>query len=389
MSRHVHGVARALVGILVSIAGCASGNPSGTPDGGGLFRCDEDSDCNDMTDCTVDSCAVGGSCSFMPVDALCEAGQTCVAGRGCITGSCDDNADCDDAIDCTIDSCGVGGMCRHMPLNDLCSDPGAPMCDPVMGCVRGTGCTTAADCDDAIDCTIDSCGADMTCRHTAVHSECAAGQMCSPSMGCYTPMPCTVPADCDDSNFCNGVEQCVPEFGCAPAAAPRMCDDSDDCTVDSCDATSDMCVFRCDPTRGAACMAMCPPPAAGCNGRFTVTGTTTFGCSTVGVSVDMSEATFENADGILTVESRGFMTTPPVAGGLVFTDMTEPVCPMFDATVVVPGSGSGGCDEHYRIRGTFTDDDHFTGTVEWSYVGELCDLLCPAGSGSVSGTRAP
>ena len=45
----------------LAISGCASGTPSGDPDGGGLFRCNSDMDCNDGAECTIDSKETGMS----------------------------------------------------------------------------------------------------------------------------------------------------------------------------------------------------------------------------------------------------------------------------------------------------------------------------------------
>jgi hypothetical protein len=258
-----------------------------------------------------------------------------------------------------------------------------------MGCIAGSGCRNDTDCADAHACTFDTCGADGTCRHVPIHERCTGeGEVCSPTMGCYVPRTCTSDVECQDGNFCNGAEVCLPEFGCAPAESPRRCDDSNPCTRDSCDATRNMCVFQCDPTLGPECMAMCPPPTRGCNGRFSLTGTTRFGCGPC-TEVDLSEATFELADVVLTVRSRGYRTTPPVPGGLVLTDAMEPLCPMFDASAEI----GGGCVEHYRIRGEFLDDDRFTGTVEWRFVdidGFSCAICgCADGSGSVTGMRIP
>jgi hypothetical protein len=370
-------------------AGCSTPGPAPMDDAG-FFRCGSDTDCDDATACTIDTCGVGGTCQYTALSERCPAGETCVPGAGCMVtvATCDDNADCDDSIACTIDSCGVDMMCRNMAINERCTDPAAPTCDPTMGCVAGSGCTGDADCDDRIECTLDSCGADMTCRNMPINARCEAGETCSPTLGCFTPMPCTTAAECQDDNFCNGAEVCMPEFGCAPAEAPRVCNDSEDCTVDSCDATTDMCVFACDPTRGPTCMDMCPPPAAGCNGRFTLTGTNRFGCGAC-TEVDFGEATFELADGVLSVTSRGYRTMPAVPGGLVLSDEVAPMCPMFDASTNV----DGGCIEQYRIYGMFTDDDHFTATVEWNFVdvdGFSCLICsCTGGSGTVMGTRIP
>jgi hypothetical protein len=51
-----------------------------------------------------------------------------------------------------------------------------------------TGCTQAGDCDDTIDCTVDACGADGVCTHTADDTLCTplAGSCatCTAGIGC-------------------------------------------------------------------------------------------------------------------------------------------------------------------------------------------------------------
>lgn len=388
MSRRFLGV----LSCLWMVAACSSAPPVGNPDAGGFFRCAADPDCDDGQACTLDGCGVDQVCSFTPIDARCGEGETCVPGRGCQAGTvCTSNAECDDTVACTVDSCGVGGLCRHMALNELCTAPGVTTCDPTMGCVAGTGCAADADCDDGVACSVDACSAERACTHTAIDRLCTgAGERCSATMGCYVPRACTAAAECQDGNFCNGAEVCMPEFGCAPAESPRVCNDSEDCTVDACDAAADMCVFRCDPSRGAACAAMCPAPTAACTGTFRLTGgATTAGCSlSLCSSADFATVTFENADGVLSVRAGSYRTTPMPPGGLVLSDTTDPVCPEFDASISV----SGGCTENYRLRGAFTDDDHFSGTLEWSYVDSdgTCDICgCTPGSSMVTGTRVP
>ncbi len=381
-----HPVRQLLLPALATVIASCAGGGSG-PDGG--ETCNSDPDCDDGFECTIDTCGADNLCRHVGIDERCGDGQVCESGRGCVTSaSCDTDEECDDAIACTVDSCGAGNICNHITVNERCG--AGETCDRSMGCVGPTGCTSDAECDDAIACTRDVCTAGGTCSHNALNELCntAAGERCHQTRGCYAPMPCDTADDCDDGNFCNGAEICTPEFGCEPAPEPRVCDDSEDCTVDTCDSTLDMCVFACDPTRGAACLAMCPPPAAGCNGRFRLTGTTSFGCGSC-TSVDFSEATFENADGILSVRARNYNTTPPLPGGLVLSDSEAPVCPDFDATVTI----GGGCEEVYRIRGMFTDDDNITGTLEWNFIdrdGFSCLFCgCSGGSSSVTGMRIP
>jgi hypothetical protein len=359
------------------------------------LTCSTDMDCDDGHACTIDTCSPSSICTYIGLDGMCPAGQTCAIGRGCVMGmTCSTDADCADAHDCTINLCGSGSppMCRA-PVPDSSRCPSGQMCDATRGCVAMTGCSSSADCNDSIACTVDSCRPDRTCQNMPFNDMCMPGETCSPTVGCYVPMPCTTAAECQDGNFCNGAEECVTEFGCRPAATPRMCNDSEDCTVDTCDTTTDMCAFRCDPTRGPACMAMCPPVTSMCEGRFMTTVGTVLGCSggiiCPAVGVDWSEVTFAIVDGFLEARPRNYMTTPPVPGGIVLTDAMEPVCPMFEATVNV----GGGCIEDYFIRGTFTDADHFTGTVEWRYTdmdGFSCSLCsCSNGTMPIMGTRIP
>lgn len=388
-------IAASLAGFMLvtALAGCAGGG-SGA-DGG--IPCESDPDCLDAHECTRDRCGVDGFCVYTPINELCPDGQVCEEGRGCVSSaSCRTDDDCVDAHECTIDGCGVGGICNHDPVDAICAD--GEVCDPMTGCGPPPGCGSSADCDDDVTCTRDSCGVDRTCNNVPVDEMCnmAMGERCSPISGCYVPMPCTTAADCDDHQLCNGMEICMPEFGCAPAETPFMCNDSEDCTIDSCDSSmpgenpGDMgrCIFACDPSRGPACLEMCPPPALGCNGRFRVTAATTmFQCIYFGVitasSADFSEVTLELADGVLSVRPRSYMTMPMPPGGLVLSDTTDPVCPSFDASVTVDGM----CAEHYRLTGMFTDDNNFTGTLEVSFTGDCADYECTAGTFPATGTR--
>jgi len=72
---------------------------------------------------------------------------------------------------------------------------------------------------------------------------------------------------CNDGNQCNGLEYCDGDTGCA-TGTPVVCDDYDDCTVDSCDPTvfeGDPCVFKpidCDDHN--ACTDSSCVPGQGC-----------------------------------------------------------------------------------------------------------------------------
>ena len=365
---------------VLAAAGCSS-RGTGTPtDDAGAARCSSDTDCDDSIPCTAELCGAGGLCERTPIDERCADGESCIVGVGCRAGeSCETSADCADAHECTIDSCASGNVCRHMPIDERCPAE-TPTCDPVMGCVAGSGCRTAADCDDDIECTFDTCGADMMCDHMALDARCGEGQACSSSMGCFTPMMCMDADDCQNGSFCDGAERCVAEFGCAPAEAPRMCDDGDPCTLDSCDPAAGMggaCVFACDRSR-PECGCSAGPS---CTGRFSLTGTgLSANCASGMVDYDLSEVTFEILAGGLTVTGRRTSFAD-------MTDMAAPVCPSFVASTTVAGM----CAEVYELSGEFTDEDHFTGMFRTSYGGEICELLsgCTATTVMVSGTRIP
>ncbi|MEZ4335917.1 MAG: hypothetical protein R3B82_04755 [Sandaracinaceae bacterium] len=362
-----------------AIAGCAGGG-DGRGDGG-ASSCTNDIQCDDGFDCTIDACGVDNRCVHDPVNERCTgAGETCEVGRGCVTSSsCSMDTDCDDGFACTTDRCGVGGICNHTAVNERCTM--GQTCDLAMGCIDPPGCSSSAECDDGVACTNDTCGVDRTCSHTQLDELCdtAAGEVCHETRGCYVPMPCTTAADCDDGNFCNGAEICTTEFGCSPADEPRVCDDSDDCTVDSCDTTADMCVFACDTSR-TECMCPTAPPT--CDGAFTVTGAvTSLSCGLGSVNLNWSTMTFVNDGGALGITLAAQHFSGPI------TDNSDPVCPMFSASRVVPG----GCEETYTVTGTFTDADHFSGMFNVAFR-ETDGISCTLGGCAnqnvmITGTR--
>lgn len=388
------GASRVLLFAIALGLGCTG--PSVSTDGG--QPCNFDSDCDDGLACTVDSCGVSGLCRHDGIDERCDPGMVCETGRGCVsTASCASDDDCDDAIACTTDSCGVGGVCNHTPIDERCGD--GETCDRSMGCVGPPAgeCESDADCDDSVDCTRDTCAADRTCTHLALDELCdsAAGERCSATAGCFVPMPCTTHADCQDGDFCNGAEICTAEFGCAPAEAPVTCDDGDDCTLQMCDPTLPNAD---DPTQSGACTTPacdrsrpecgCPTTGPTCSGRFSLPGATG-GCDLGlgtnppwGFNWNFSTVQFTNTGGLIQVTDWTVNTTLPVPS------MADPgpACPNIDAVAMLEAGGSGGCNETYRIQGTFTDDDTFTGTFSATFTGVCasCNMTVP-----VNGTRIP
>ncbi|HJK89886.1 MAG TPA: hypothetical protein RMH85_33355 [Polyangiaceae bacterium LLY-WYZ-15_(1-7)] len=372
--------------------GGGRGVDAGSSGTDGSTSCASDADCDDGFDCTVDSCGVGGACRHDGIDERCEGALICEPGRGCVDEpSCGSDADCDDGFSCTLDSCGVGGECRNMPLDELCSEVGpGSSCDPTTGmsgtgCTEATGCEMDEDCDDGVDCTLDTCSVDNTCSHTTIDERCPDGEACTAS-GCFAPMDCETDEDCQDDDFCNGREFCEPEFGCRPAPEPRMCNDSDDCTMDSCDPELDMCVFRCDTSRPEC---ECPEPETPCDGVFDITPAPMQTCAAVlgpaQVEYNIAEVEFSCVGPVLSVDARN-VPNPRSPSPLTQNPRTD------DGTFDVETVVAGGCEERYRLMGRFLDAATFEATFTAMYVDTSafseCGLSgCVNQSLMVTGTR--
>lgn len=96
--------------------------------------CSTSAECDDGVECTQDTCVAGGTCSNLPLDALCEADERCVPPVGCTAALCERDEDCADGNFCDGDEeCIVGG-CYEGPARD-CNDGNVcteDRCDPVL-----------------------------------------------------------------------------------------------------------------------------------------------------------------------------------------------------------------------------------------------------------------
>jgi hypothetical protein len=101
-------------------------------------------------------------------------------------GACTDDNDCDDLNDCTDDTCNVGtGLCEFVGNDlNLCTDDNDCTDD---ACVAGSCVSTPNDlnpCTDGVDCTDDACSGGF-CLGT---DNCIGGQVCNETTGvCETP----------------------------------------------------------------------------------------------------------------------------------------------------------------------------------------------------------
>ncbi len=352
-------------------------------------RCSASAQCNDGVECTSDSCSPAGMCRFDPDNMRCPPGQTCAA-TGCMAPpECMEDSECNDNKTCTTDRCTIEG-CTYERNDAQCMSVGfGSVCNPDMvgsntttGCTMATGCEDDGDCDDMTACTVDRCTSNR-CTNTADNTMCGMGMVCFPGTGCREQRDCTTMMDCDDGNFCNGDEVCVAEFGCAPAMAMRTCRDTEMCTRDSCSTSMNMCVYECDPSiSGCTCGTPmgCDPRF---NGTFTLSPAPTYSCNGDEVNYNLGTVDLICSAGMLSVLAH----LPTTAREATLTQMGTPSGMTFDTQFVVEGD----CAEVYRLMGTFSDADHFSGTFSFTIrdPAGLCGLLsdCANQSTSVTGTR--
>jgi cysteine-rich repeat protein len=118
--------------------------------------CAGDGDCDDGNSCSTDSCTIGaggaGTCAASPIMGCCLGDSDCMDedGSACTTPSCNVTTErcmetlvrCDDMDECTSDTCEVDGSCSHTPVTcddgddctaDACS-AGACEHTPIDGC---------------------------------------------------------------------------------------------------------------------------------------------------------------------------------------------------------------------------------------------------------------
>jgi hypothetical protein len=203
--------------------------------------------CDDSVYCTDDSCdETGDACEFVPNNANCDDSvycngeETCDAETGCLDGTA---VDCDDLVDCTADSCNeTDDQCDHLPDNAQCDDGlycnGEELCDVHSGCVDGA----AVDCDDLVGCTADTCNeTDDQCGHLPDDAQCDDGLYCNGVEYCDAVDDCqagTAP-DCTDTVDCTRDVCNETDDVCENIADDTLCDDTNPCTVDTCSLAFD------------------------------------------------------------------------------------------------------------------------------------------------------
>lgn len=249
--------------------------------------CQSDDECDDLNVCTEDSCHYDGTCLNEPLVALaCDDGNACTIGDLCSEeGVCGGGSlkNCDDLVQCTDDSCNSDTGCTHEPTADGFECDDGELCTTLDQCQGGICVGTAPLCDDGNDCTADPCEPESgECTHIDQsnipcddQNACTNGDLCT--QGACIP---GTPAECDDNNPCT-IDDCLEvgaDEGGGCSHLPEVgkpCDDSNPCSVDdlcndngdclgqggSCDdedpCTTDLCspLDGCyhEPANGGAC----------------------------------------------------------------------------------------------------------------------------------------
>jgi len=230
---------------------------AGGQGGAGGDGCSDDSQCNDLISCTVDTCDTAtGSCVFTPapdgpVPGIEDVADDCVdricSGGAEKTTTDDTEMPADDMNPCTTAVCAGGvAMMGFAPADTGCG--AGLVCNAMGACV---GCNNAAQCPGAPMCQNAKCNKG-TCGVENLNEgvPCAAG-ICN-GMGacveCVDDLDCTSPSEICSNTDCilscpdgstNGDETDVDCGGggpCPKCDVGKMCDMGTDCSSGKCNS---------------------------------------------------------------------------------------------------------------------------------------------------------
>jgi len=159
--------------------------------------CKADTDCNDESTCTVDSCK-DGQCHFVKSDPLCCDCNAKMTPQSSV------NSQCDDGLECTTDSCECASSRCSFVSNTQSAEPCCESGDP-----QGV-------CDDGNACTVDNC-TNGVCQSEALNDQ--SGECCNSNAECHDANPCTNDV-CDTSiNRCIRLRVNTPDCQATEAAS--------------------------------------------------------------------------------------------------------------------------------------------------------------------------
>ncbi len=252
--------------------------------------CTVDSDCDDISSCTADTC-VNGECQHQAQreGENCNDLLACTENDICINGSCvGEPVDCSVVSDfCNVGSCDeAAGGCVGIPRDDGTS------CDDGKFCTVNDHCTAGACMGDPRDCS-------------AAGDACNTG-VCDENLADCVPMPVSDGTTCDDGKFCTDSDSC--QSGRCVGGPPHSCDDSNACTTDSCSSVTDSCVNDpVAPTPGAEGPvgdATCSDSIDNdCDGKVNAADSDCVQCTTAGDCDDGNACTTDSCSGFLCVNT--------------------------------------------------------------------------------------
>jgi cysteine-rich repeat protein len=228
-------------------------------DGGGVTdaatpACKIDAECDDGNPCNgAESCHSGGCAAAEAVEdgfdcsSKTEA-RVCVLGN-CIASRCGDglldpagDEDCDDSNEVSNDGCESNckfscSVAEDCPAGPFCA--GAPACEAALHvCTVGVPEEDLTECGDGLVCVSATCVPEG-CGNSEVEEgeECDDGNTVL-NDGCdHCTYTCHQDSDCNNLDVCDGEETCDTELHVCLSGEPLICNDQDECTVDSCDVT--------------------------------------------------------------------------------------------------------------------------------------------------------
>jgi len=279
-------------------------------------------DCDDGNPCTTNTCEPLSGCTNSVNTAPCEDGDLCTDGDACVDCACVSGpaADCDDLDDCTADTCAPETGCAHDPLTGTSCEDGDPCTGPDLcdagACVPGAALT----CQDDNPCTDDACEPLSGCINLPNQDLCDDGDVCTDGDHCAQGFCVGDPLDCDDGDACTA-DSCAHPAGCAWEDVSAACADDEPCTEDSCDA--DLGCLNTPVADGGACPdgvcfegACCTP---WCTGKECGTDLCGGSCG------DCDPG--EECDLGLCVQAIPELTWVPVEGALYWMGCPTGICP--------------------------------------------------------------
>lgn len=102
-------------------------------------ECNFDADCTDTVNCTIDNCSANHQCVHLANNALCAQFEVCEVQTGCVStgNNCNEDTECNDKINCTVDWC-QDNLCRNSPDNTACANS-VPFCREDAKCIPNAG----------------------------------------------------------------------------------------------------------------------------------------------------------------------------------------------------------------------------------------------------------